>query len=111
MSRVLRLGVGLALLLVSEGCVYYNTFYNAKKNYMKAEAQRRLSEADPENRGLQNTYRSLYLTAIRKASTVLQLHPESDWVDDSLVLIGKAYYWRGEYAQAIEKFDELLDKQ
>ena len=31
---------------------------------------------------------SYYLAAIRKASSILQLHPDSDLVDDSLLLMG-----------------------
>ena len=109
MTRLLRLTLCVVAAFAMESCVYYNTFYNAKKKYRQAEDERAKSEADPENRGLRNTYRSYYLVAIRKASTILDLHPDSDWVDDSLILMGKAYHWREEHGDAIQKFNELVD--
>lgn len=96
----------LALTLTS--CVYYNTFYNAKKRFNEAHQQREAAEEDPENRILQNTYRDYYLSAIEKASVVLDIYADSKWVDDALLLIGKSYYWRGEQRDALTKFDELL---
>ena len=89
-------------------CVYYNTFYNAKTKYEQADLQRLESEAEPENRVLTNAYFDYYLYVIRKASSILELHPDSKWVDDSLLMIGKSYYWRGEHRDALQKFDELL---
>ncbi|MBK35521.1 MAG: hypothetical protein CME26_08325 [Gemmatimonadetes bacterium] len=109
MTRLLNVTLCLVAVFAVESCVYYNTFYNAKKKYRQGEDERTKSEADPENRGLRNTYRNYYLVAIRKASTILQLHPDSDWVDDSLLLMGKAYYWREEHGEAIQKFNELVD--
>lgn len=109
MPRWTRLTLAACCLTLVSSCVYYNKFYNAKKQFEAAHEQRLESEADPDNRILANAYLDYYLSAIRKASTVLQLHPDSKWVDDSLLLIGKSYYWRGEHAEAILKFDELLD--
>ncbi len=109
MTRFLRLSLCVATAFFLESCVYYNTFYNAKKRYRQAEEERAKSEADPENRGLKNNYLTYYLSAIRKASSILQLHPDSDLVDDSLLLMGKAYYWREEHTDAVQKFNELVD--
>jgi tetratricopeptide (TPR) repeat protein len=89
-------------------CVYYNTYYNAKRQFSLANGRRFESEAEPENRQLANAYLDYYLSAIRKASSVLDLYPDSKWVDDSLLLIGKSYYWRGEHKDAQLKFGELL---
>jgi tetratricopeptide (TPR) repeat protein len=93
---------------VLPSCVYYNTFYNAKTKYEQADLQRLEAEAEPENRVLANTYLDYYLFVIRKASSILELHPDSKWVDDSLLMIGKSYYWRGEHRDALQKFNELL---
>ena len=93
-------------------CVYYNTFYNAKKKYRQAEQRREEAENAPDSR--RNTraiyaYRDLYMKVIRKASIVLARHPKSKWVDDSLLLIGKCFYWRGGYKDALLKFQELQE--
>ncbi len=41
---------------------------------------------------------------IRKCSNVIQNHELSKWIDDSFLLIGKAYFMKGEYFEAIETF-------
>ena len=102
----------LAGTLVS-GCVYYNTFYNARKQFQEAERKREEAEnvaaTSQKNRQRVFRYRDFYWRAIRKASIVLDRHPDSDWVDDSLLLIGKAFYWLGSYRDALLKFQELQD--
>ncbi len=92
----------LSLLLFS--CTYYNTFYNAKRNF---------KEGEKAEKGLAPGVRSSaankkYEEAIKKASKVLTFHPKSKWADDALFLIGRAYYNMGEYAKAERKFKELL---
>ena len=108
----------LACCLAISACVYFNTFYNAKKSFREAEKERRKHEetyADwafdrtgPElqrQRSMQAD--QLYDKAVRKASKVLDEYKESDLVDDAMFLIGRAYYWRGEYLNAQESFSDL----
>ncbi|HCR16079.1 MAG TPA: hypothetical protein DIU35_01235 [Candidatus Latescibacteria bacterium] len=109
-SKLVLLAVLCSTTLSS--CVYYNTFYNAKKKYRQAEKRREEAENAPDSR--RNTraiyaYRDLYMKVIRKASVVLDRHPKSKWVDDSLLLIGKCFYWRGGYKDALLKFQELQE--
>ena len=42
--------------------------------------------------------------AIKKAATAIQFHKNSDWVDDSYVLIGKVKYMQGLHEEAIQTF-------
>ena len=105
----------LACCLTLSACVYFNTFYNAKKFYRQAEKERVKHEEDyagwefdgagPEmQRGRSNKADQLYDKAARKASKVLDKYKESDLVDDAMLLMGKAFYWRGEYLQAMDPF-------
>lgn len=41
---------------------------------------------------------------IKKAATAIQFHQNSDWVDDSYVLIGKVKFLQGKYEEAIQTF-------
>jgi tetratricopeptide (TPR) repeat protein len=41
---------------------------------------------------------------ITKAATAIQFHKNSDWVDDSYVLIGKVKFIQGKYEEAIQTF-------
>ena len=113
---IARLHIQVMVLLATvflgtSGCVYYNTFYNARKRYEEADRKRlEMEESAPGGRRDARavySYRDLYMKAITKASVVLDRHPKSKWVDDSLLLIGKAFYWRGVYSEALVKFEEL----
>lgn len=109
MKRLFQIAIPLVCtLLPLTACksVYYNTFYNAKQNYQLAEQRRKEMEI-PGNRLTPVIYQDLYKRAIAKASAVLDLYPNSKWVDDALLMIGKAFYWREEYADALTKFQEL----
>ena len=105
MSRLIYIA-SLCFLCLACKSVYYNTFYNAKQQYNIAELKRAESET-PGSRIKPATYRALYQRAIVKASIVLKYFPDSKWFDDSLLLIGKASYWREDYAEALTKFQEL----
>jgi TonB family protein len=94
----------LALALTS-GCVYYNTFYHAKKFFNEAEASRRKDKRDLA-RGAE---RQNYEKAIKKSSKVLAENPGTKYEDDALFVIGKSFYYLGdEYQKAERKFRELL---
>ncbi len=104
MRKIALLFLALPLLLGS-GCVYYNTFFLAKKNYNGAEKLRLMSTSDE----LPANAKSKYDIAVEKSSKVLAYYPESKWVDDALFLLGMCFYRTGEYVKAIRKFDELKE--
>ncbi len=109
MSRPLLPALLTAVPLLS-GCVYFNTFYNAQKAYDQAERlhDRRL-EKNPEDSALVTTEEKDKLDrAITKASKVLELYPANKkYPPKSLFLIGESYLMMGEYAKAVEKYEEL----
>ncbi len=47
---------------------------------------------------------------IKKASIAIQRHPNSKWVDDCYILIGKARYYLGDFPDAIETFKYVNTK-
>ncbi|MBO6620444.1 MAG: hypothetical protein JJ892_10145 [Balneola sp.] len=93
---------------------YYNTYYNAKKSYnaglqkvldskvtYNAQQPIRIHEV-PINAGVQD-----FDKAIEKGAEILRKHEDSKWVDNSLNLIGKSYYFKKEYFSADQKFQEI----
>ncbi len=94
----------LVILLFLGGCVYYNTFYHAEKSYNTAEASRKKSKQDQAGGAEKKNYED----AIKKCSKILSEYPKSKYVDDALFIIGKSYYYLGEYQKAERKFRELL---
>ncbi len=51
-----------------------------------------------------NSMRTQLDDAIKKAAIAIQFHKNSDWVDDSYVLIGRAKYYDSKFEEAIETF-------
>ncbi len=92
--------LGLAFLL--GGCAYYNTFYSARKNFDQAE---RLYTGTDERATPQQV--GLYDKALQSATKVVVNHAGSKWVDDAVLLMGRALLGKGEYEKALQKFDEL----
>ncbi|MEL7834008.1 tetratricopeptide repeat protein [Fodinibius sp. Rm-B-1B1-1] len=93
---------------------YYNTFYNAKEYYRSGlkKVKEQPVNIDPEhpvrihpspNQAGYNDFQD----AIDKGARVLRKFPESKWVDDAILLIGKSYYYRQEFYPALQKFEEL----
>jgi TolA-binding protein len=83
------------------GCAYFNSFYNARKNYREADKQREESPTQQVNT-------QKYNQAIESAGRLLNDYPNSKWVDDALLLMGKSYYHLNQHNRAIRKFDELI---
>lgn len=96
---------------------YYNTFYNAKKLYRSGvETLERASEQEIDR----NQYLAVFITpsrvsnqnnfndAIKKSADVLRENPNSKWVDDALMLIGKSYFYLQNYVGAEQKFQEII---
>jgi len=92
------------LMALFSFCAYYNTFYNAEKKFKEAQKMHQKTGLDEPSRSAN----PIYDDAIKKASKVLTFHSKSKWVDDALLLIGKSFYYKGEYGKAERKFQELL---
>lgn len=95
---------------------YYNTFYNAQEAFESGVASIE-SYDEPVDRG---QYLPVFVPpdrvgggqdfdrAIRKCADVLRDHPNSKWVDDALLLIGKSYFYKQNYVGAAQKFREAI---
>lgn len=120
----------LGLVLLAGGCgnasflgqgynnftAYYNTFYNANKAFDKGmetitSGAERVSQRhyiavfqQPASGGEKN-----FKKAIDKSASLLRKHPDSKWVDDALILIGKSYYFQQNFVGAEQKFREVID--
>lgn len=101
------LAAATILLLFScftlSGCVYFNTFYNAKKSFKTAEKSR-TSQNDPKAKGNRQEYQK----AIEKALKVVENHPNSKWYDDALYVLGISYYYTDQYSKSERRMREIL---
>lgn len=101
MSRFRR-QLPLLFLLAAGGCVYFNTLYNAQQAYDQAMRER---VKNPESKV---AYYPLLDKVISKSSKVIREHPDSRYVDDAFLLMGKAYYHRGEFELAARALERLV---
>ncbi len=97
--------VVFSLLFFSfSSCAYYNTFYNTKKLYKEAEKEREKRTTDIPT----SSEKKKYDDAIEKASKVLELYPNSKYVDDAVMILGECFYYKQDYIKAQRKFQELI---
>ena len=97
--------LSLILILILANCAYYNTYYNAEKFFNEAAKEREKRKTDKPTAGeLQN-----YKKAIEKASRLLEFYPDSKYVDDALMMLGKCFFYQEEYHKAVRKFNELME--
>jgi len=91
-------------VLLFYSCAYFNTYYNAKKYYKEA---RKASEKNTAKRISQNELKNYELT-VEKCKSVVRKFPDSRYVDDSLLLMAKSYYYMGDYENSKISLEELL---
>lgn len=122
------LTAALLLTIFLSGCAYYNTYYNAKRKFAEAERDSRNQSAQqqpappqtpamparpgtpqpPRQQGQGIPSADKYRKVVETCSKLLEFYPKSRWVDDALLLMGKAYYRLRDYPRAERKFTELL---
>src|SRR4030095_15777082 len=98
---------------------YFNTYFNAKENFDDAydDYVTRVLSSYNESQdsifslpSLSQEAKDKFNTAIEKASKVIQYHKSSEFMDKSVLLVGKAYFYLGDYLKAERKFSEFISK-
>ncbi len=95
---------------------YYNTFYNAEQDYKNGVQAMESSQQIIDRTRYLNIFGGPsrsggnvnFQNAIERSANVLRDHPRSKWVDDALILIGKSYFYQGNYVGAEQKFREVI---
>ncbi|MEO8513185.1 MAG: tetratricopeptide repeat protein [Ignavibacteria bacterium] len=98
---------------------YFNTYFNANENFndayddyvtrVLASYNERQDSIFARPRLSQEAIDKFNL-AIQKASKVIQYHKSSQFMDRSVLLIGKSYFYLGDYLKAERKFSEFISK-
>lgn len=98
---------------------YFNTYFNARENfddayddYVKRVLSVYSARLDSVFERPQLSQESIdkFNAAIQKASKIIQYHKSSQFMDKSVMLVGKAYYYLGDYLKAERKFSEFISK-
>lgn len=98
---------------------YFNTYFNANEKFNEAyddyvtrvlvnysEKQDSIF-AKPQ---LSQEAIDKFTVAIEKASKVIQYHKSSLYMDNAVLLVGKSYFYLGDYLKAERKFSEFISK-
>ncbi|OQY27600.1 MAG: hypothetical protein B6244_10080 [Candidatus Cloacimonetes bacterium 4572_55] len=103
MNRIL---IMLLMLSTLTGCVYFNTFYNAKKFYKEADDLSRNSSDKPSRQQL-----DLYDKCIERCARIIQENKKSRYRDDALFLMGKSFLGKqrpDDLFKATNTFEQLI---
>ncbi len=96
--------VGLALV----SCAYYNTLFNAKKNF---ELGLKEVLKNPAAKTVPPTAKKYFQTTIDKSWKLIDLYSDkSKWADDALLYIAKSEYYLQKYTQAQNHLETFLKK-
>ena len=98
----------IALVLVAvlgSSCVYYNTFYSARKYYNRATAGEPYSIDPAAGTASQDFGRS-----IDYAKKVLSNYPKSKWVDDAYLLWARSLLGQNDPLQTIKMLEEFPER-
>ncbi|MFH1754450.1 MAG: tetratricopeptide repeat protein, partial [Candidatus Latescibacterota bacterium] len=83
------------MTLTPPGCAYFNKFYNAKKMYREAKLT-----PLPKDGSISKAQIQAYDDIIKKCQDLIVTYPDSRWIDDAVLLMGKSYYEQQNYSKA-----------
>ncbi|MBK9403440.1 MAG: tetratricopeptide repeat protein [Ignavibacteria bacterium] len=98
---------------------YFNKFFIASEDYETAMEEYRTALITEYSRRLDSlaitppvsaSVKDKLNKSIERASKIIQFHKNSKYIDQAVLLIGKSYYYMGDYFNAERKFDEFLSK-
>ena len=98
---------------------YFNKFHIAGEDFDLAFDEYRTSFIATYNRRLDSlgvtppvssTVKEKLDKSIERASKIIQYHKNSKYIDDAVLLIGKAYYFQTDYINSERKFNEFLSR-
>jgi TolA-binding protein len=90
---------------------YFNLYYNADELYTKIEKQITDQKKDLfsiEPPAIPPAANADVQKLIEKCSAILQFHSTTSYVDEALLMLGKAFYYQKSYLKSQQKFNELL---
>ncbi len=104
-------------LIVISGCgfwtnfkTYFNTYYNANKLFLEAEAGVKKDRTELfyfEEKKINQKESKKFDQVIEKTSAIMQYNKDSDYFEDAILMTGKSFYYQQNYSRALRKFNEL----
>ena len=115
-KNIFLISLFIQLLLIT-GCgvwenftTYFNLYYNASDLFDQAEKKIKEQKNDlfsTETPNLPGTVNTDLQKVIEKCSAILQFNSESAYVENALLMLGKAFYYQKNYLKSLRKFKEF----
>ena len=99
----------ISILLISAGCAYFNTFYNATSYYNSGIKLLETGGAS-DTEAIPRPASEALGIAIEKSLKVIEEYPDSRYVDDAFFIVGKSHFHRREYGLAERYLQQLLEE-
>lgn len=106
--------------LYHDTTAHYNIYFNGLIKYEEALIDIRKAHVDDYNNVLPvfvygtpeaaTGYAAQFEETVKKCSKAISLHEVSRWIDECFLLIGKAYFMKRDYFEAIESFQYVYTK-
>ena len=90
---------------------YFNLYYNTATLYEDAELEILSQKRDlfaTEPLVIPGNAKTSLVKVVEKSSKILQFNATSSYVDEALMMLGKSFYYQGNYQKSKRKFEELL---
>jgi TolA-binding protein len=117
-NKTIRLTAISLFLLGIGGCsvwndftTYFNLYYNTATLYEDAELEILSQKRDlfaTEPLVIPGNAKTSLVKVVEKSSKILQFNATSSYVDEALMMLGKSFYYQGNYQKSKRKFEELL---
>jgi TolA-binding protein len=117
-NKSLKYYILIFSFLLLSGCsvwenftTYFNLYYNTKSLFDDAEANilnQRKELFSNQPLVAQGNDKNTLTKVIEKCSNILQFDPNSSYVDEALMMLGKSFYYQGNIQKAERKFEELI---
>ncbi len=117
-SKFTKYHFAIFFILSLSGCstwdnftTYFNLYYNTATLFDDTEAEILNQKHDlfsNEPLVVQGNSKNALIKVIEKSSKLLQFNASSGFVDEALMMLGKAFYYQGNFQKAKRKFEEQL---
>ena len=107
-----------SLLLFVSGCsvwdnftTYFNLYFNTATIFEDAEKEILSQKRDlfsNEPLVIPGAAKTALVKVVEKSSKLLQFYSTSSYVDEALTMLGKSFYYQGNYQKSKRKFEELI---
>ncbi len=106
--RSWRIALVVSTVLIA-GCAYFNTFYNAK-TYYEAGVKALDTGVAAGSDNIPKPASDAFGKAIEKSLKVIDIYPESKYIDDAFFIIGRSHFHRREFGMAERYLRQLFQE-